>query len=58
MKKNKEVFLWEVYILPNNQPTIELGDYYAVSAKVAMELAAIDNQVSVDDCWGARLKSK
>jgi hypothetical protein len=57
-EKMKEVHLWEVYILPNNQPTIKLGNYYAISAEAAMEMAAVDNQTSVDDCWGARKKSK
>ena len=54
----EEIKLWEVYILPNNQPTIELGEYYAISETAAVELAAVDNQTTSDDCWGARLKKK
>jgi len=53
---NKEIKLWEVYIHPNNQPSIPLGDYYAESAALAMELAAVNNMIKVDDCWGASLK--
>jgi hypothetical protein len=49
---------WEVYILPNNQPIIELGEYYAVNSKIAMEMAAVNNQISIDENWGARLKEK
>lgn len=50
--------LWEVYILPNNQPAIELGDYYAVSKESAMEMAAVDNMTKVDENWGANLKNE
>lgn len=51
--KTKTKQLWEVSILPNNQPPILLGEYYAASAKTAMELAAIDNEIPVDDCFCA-----
>ena len=54
----EEIKLWEVYILPNNQPTIELGEYYAICETAAVELAAVDNQTTSDHCWGARLKKK
>jgi hypothetical protein len=47
--------LWEVSIWPNNQPPILLGEYYAASANTAKELAAIENQIKVDDCFCAEL---
>lgn len=50
-----ELKLWEVSIWPNNQPPILLGEYYATSAEVAKELAAVDNQIKVDDCFHADL---
>lgn len=59
MKKKSDIMdvrLWHVYILPNNQPPIEVGDYYAVNAETAMEMAAVDNQTQVDENWGAELK--
>ena len=53
MKRSPRNKLWRVYILPNNQPTIDLGDYYAISAKRAMELASVDLQIPIDENWGA-----
>lgn len=52
-KKTKQC--WEVSIWPDNQPPILLGEYYAESADTAKELAAIDNQIKVDDCFHAAL---
>lgn len=54
-KKTKNIELYNVYILPNNQPAIKLGQYYAIDTSAAMEMAAIDNQISVDENWGAEL---
>jgi hypothetical protein len=57
-KKKQDINLWVVYILPNNQPSIRLGEYYAVSRKIAIEMASVDNNVPVDDSFGAILKSE
>lgn len=59
MKESDKITqLWEVSIWPNNQPPILLGEYYAASAETAMELAAIDNQIKVDECFHAELAGK
>lgn len=50
-----EIQLWEVSLWPNNQPPCLLGEYYAINAKVAMEMAAIELQIKVDDCFCAEL---
>ena len=52
--KSRLMRRWEVYILPNNQPQIILGSYYAPNAKLAQIAASIDLEVEIDDCWGAR----
>jgi len=57
-RKTEELYEWNVYILPNNQPSIFLGSYYAKNRKIAIEMASVDNQVPVDDCFGAILKSE
>jgi len=53
-----KIRLWKVYILPNNQPTIVLGDYYATSAKAAMEMASVDVNIKIDEDCGAMLKNE
>ena len=55
MSKKENVKLWEVSVWPNNQPPVLLGNYYATNATVAKELAAVDNQMKVDDCFCAEL---
>ena len=39
---------WKVFILPNNQPDIFVGNYYAKTRELAIEIAATDNQVNSD----------
>lgn len=52
-KRNRKMRLWRVYILPNNQPEIILGSYYAPTAELAQLAASIDQKIEIDDCWGA-----
>jgi len=44
---------WKVFILPNNQPDIFVGNYYAKTRELAIEIAATDNQVNSDENWDA-----
>lgn len=46
---NNNIQLWEVSLWPNNQPPSLLGEYYAVSAKAAIEMAGIEWDIKTDD---------
>ena len=52
--KSRKMRRFQIYILPNNQPEIILGSYYAPDAELAKIAASIDLEVEIDDYWGAK----
>lgn len=52
--KKYDLPLFEVGILPDNKPEIILGKYRASSKKRAIQIAALDNNVSTNIDWFAR----
>ena len=47
--KNKPLKKYKVYLYPNNQPRIFIGEYLSLNKKLVLQACCFENELSIED---------